>query len=420
MPEALTRPANAVGGGSPASTKQIRVLSLSCVYPNPRETRLGIFVQSRLRRLSDLAPLKVVAPIPQIDYARSRIGRRDVPQHEWDGTIEIFRPAWLYPPGGNCFNAVLLFLRLLPLAAALRKRYPFDIIDAHFAFPDGAAAGLLAAALNLPFAVTLRGNETMHARYSGRRRLMAWSLRRASAVITLSEELRRLALALGVEERRIRTIPNGIDAQIFYPRGGTFCRQKHSLDPDAKIVLSAGSLIERKGHHRTMRAAAALSKTGRSVILLIAGGPGREGRYEAELRQQAAELEGSLQVRFLGEVAPGELAELMSAADLFCLASSREGWPNVVHESLACGTPVVAARVGAVAEMIPSTGYGLVVPPDDPAALERALREAIEKAWDHNMISRWAHARSWEHAAQEVYQVFLDNVGVGQMGKESA
>jgi glycosyltransferase involved in cell wall biosynthesis len=343
------------------------------------------------------------------------VGRRGILAREWDGPIEIYHPGWLYPPGGFSINPILLFLRLLPLAASLHKRHHFDMIDAHFAFPDGIAASLLARALGIPFSVTLRGNETMHAQYPRRRRMMASALGRASAVIALSDELRQFALSVGVPNERIRIIPNGIDAETFYPRDRAGCRRKHGIPADAKIVLSAGSLIERKGHHRVMQALAELLRTGTSADLVIAGGAGREGRFADDLRNQVAALGLNEHVRFTGEVSPGDLAELMSAADVFCLASSREGWPNVIHEAMACGSPVVATRVGAVADMIPSPEYGFVVPLDDPAALESALHAALEKNWEHRKISERAHARTWGQAAKEVYDVLRDAKTVAQM-----
>ena len=422
---------------APAQTPDLRVMSLSCVYPNAEDPQLGVFVRSRLRHLAKSASVKVVAPIPEIDYARRRRGRRGIPRQEWDGPIEVFHPAWLYPPGGYSLNSILLFLRLLPLVSSIRKRYRFGIVDAHFAFPDGIVASLLARAFGVPFAVTLRGNETMHARYAQRRKLMAWSLRRASVVIALSEELRQLALSFGVESQRIRIIPNGVDGQTFYPRERARCRQKHGILPGGKVFLSAGSLIERKGHHRVIRAIAALRSTGLRADLIIAGGPGREGHYEEELVKLAVDLGVQGQVRFTGEVSPPILAELMSAADVFCLASSREGWPNVVHEAMACGIPVVAARVGAVGEMIPSSDttqsgagergefqdeagaapalyrseYGFVVPPGDQVALESALREALAKDWDYRKISDWALARTWDHVAEEFFEALREQVG---------
>jgi glycosyltransferase involved in cell wall biosynthesis len=94
----------------------------------------------------------------------------------------------------------------------------------------------------------------------------------------------------------------------------------------------------------------------------------------------------------------------MSAADVFCLASTNEGWPNVVHEALACGAPVVATDVGAVPEMLAGGRYGCVVPVNDPAALEKALAEALQRDWDRAAIAAWGGARSWRQVASEVWE----------------
>src|SRR6185295_5597344 len=136
---------------------------------------------------------------------------------------------------------------------------------------------------------------------------------------------------------------------------------------------SAGYLIERKGYHRLIPAVAALRSRGIPCELHIAGGPGGESAYETGLRKMVAELHLESAVRFLGAVSPSRLAELMSEAGVFCLASSREGWPNVVNEALACGAPVVATDIGGVPEMIPSGQYGLIVPAGVQQALERSL-----------------------------------------------
>jgi glycosyltransferase involved in cell wall biosynthesis len=349
--------------------------------------------------------IKVIAPVPRFDYAKLHQARVAAPSSRMDGEIEVFHPEWLYPPGGHAANAVLLFLQLLPLVRRIRKEFRFDLIDAHFAFPDGIAACLLARHFRVPFTVTLRGNETMHAAYAMRGRLIAWALKQASRVIGVSSKLREFAISLGVDEAKVRVIPNGIDATVFRPRGRGIREECHLSEAD-NIVLSAGTLIERKGHHRVVRAVAALRRGGIDAKLLIAGGPGREGRFESEIQKEVESSGLESSVQFLGEVRAERLAELMSAADVFCLASSREGWPNVVNEALACGAPVVATEVGAVRDLIPSADYGFVVPLGDENALENALAGALSKAWDREKISAWGHSRSWEQVASDVVAEF--------------
>src|SRR5262249_43285470 len=151
---------------------------------------------------------------------------------------------------------------------------------------------------------------------------------------------------------------------------------------------------ELKGHHRVIVALKALRDTGSAARLLIAGGIGRSGRYAASLRELVNDNGLRESVSFLGEVNQNTLAELMCATDVFCLASSTEGWPNVVNEALACGTPVVATDVGAVRRMIVSPDYGLIVPVGDEPALVGALRLALAKTWDRNAISVHGRSRS--------------------------
>jgi len=143
-------------------------------------------------------------------------------------------------------------------------------------------------------------------------------------------------------------VPNGIEASLFFRRDRLACRARHGISEKDRVILSAGDLAELKGHHRIIAALKMLNDRGVRARLLIAGGIGRSGRYAEALRRQvrAGRLED--QVTFLGEVTQAVLAELMSAADVFCLASASEGWPNVVNEALACGTPVVATDGGAV------------------------------------------------------------------------
>jgi hypothetical protein len=131
------------------------------------------------------------------------------------------------------------------------------------------------------------------------------------------------------------------------------------------VILSAGALVERKGHHRIIQALTDLTKGGVRPQLAIAGASGPEGAFEQELRALVRKLALEADVRFLGQATPDVLAELMSAADVFCLASTNEGWPNVVHEALACGAPVVATDVGAIPQMLPDPRYGVIVPVND-------------------------------------------------------
>ncbi len=387
--------------------ESLKILSLSSVFPNPREAALGTFVRARLQQMARSGPLRVVAPVLQWDYRRLKGGQAEgppIPRQRKDGLLEISHPRWIYPPGAGALTAILLFLELIWPVARLRKGFRFHVIDAHFGFPDGIAALFLSMTLRVPFTVTLRGSELLHARYPMRRLGMRWAVRRASRVIAVSRQLGHFAIELGASPDRVKTIPNGVDGDIFFPRDRNVLRAKLGLPQDLPVILTAGHLIELKGHHHVIRAVNRLRAAGSSVQLVIAGGAPARGvaGNEPQLRKLVADLNMSGSVRFLGHVPPHTLAEWMSVADVFCLASSREGCPNVVYESLACGTPVVATSVGGVTDMIPADEFGAVVAPDSPDALEAALGRALQTKWNRPMISAWARKRSWEQVAREV------------------
>jgi glycosyltransferase involved in cell wall biosynthesis len=251
--------------------------------------------------------------------------------------------------------------------------------------------------------VTLRGSELLHGQSRSKRWLMGWALRRAALVVTMSAELSRFATGLGAAAGKVNTIPNGVDGTVFFPQDRTQARLKHRLPADAKVILSAGHLIELKRHHDIIKALHKLRQDGLDAHLLIAGGPGGGGpSWEDRLHRLAFTLGIADAIRFLGPVEQSVLAELMAAADVFCLASAREGCPNVVNEAMACGTPVVATRVGAVPILIPSEQYGFIVPAQDEAALYQALQQALQKSWDHASIAARGQSRSWRQVAREL------------------
>jgi glycosyltransferase involved in cell wall biosynthesis len=376
------------------------ILSLSTVFPNPGEPELGVFVERRLEALGALLPVTVLAPLPWVDYSRGLRSLFPAHRRDWHkkGPLQVVRPRWFYPPKAGAFSPIFLFLSLLWPVYRLRRR--FDLLDAHFGHPEGVAACLLALVFGRKFTVTLRGNETMHAARRWRRIVMSWSLRRAAAVIAVSESLRQFAISLGVDPARTATIANGLDASMFYPLPRAQCRERLGMPGGVRIVLSVGYLIERKGHHRVIEALAPMLQDGATALWII-GGKGREGDMEQELRRLAARLGMGDRVRFIGPVRPAELAQYMSGADLLCLASSREGHPNAVQEALGCGLPVVATAVGGLAGMLPDASYGFVVEPENPAALAMALGKALHTEWDREKIARHGQSRSWESVAAE-------------------
>ena len=355
-----------------------------------------------------MADVKVIAPVPVFEYSSKSVPA--APARRQDGAVEVFHPRWVYPPFGGAANALALFACTAGSIARVRRHYAFDILDAHFAHPCGIAAALAATVVGVPFSITLRGNETMHAEHAGRRKLMQWAFRNAAGMMAVSDRLREFAIDLGADPAKVRTVPNGINASIFFPRDRETVARAHGMY-GVPSILSAGYLIEGKGHHRIIAALAKIRAQGVPAHLWIAGNAGRADAFEGRLHELVRKLELEDCVHFTGALKPEVLAEYMAAADVLCLASAREGWPNVVNEALACGTPVVATDVGAVAQMLPSEHFGYVVPQNDDAALAAALHQALSRSWGRDEIAAWGQSRSWEQVASETLdhlQVSLD------------
>lgn len=389
---------------------KVRILSFTRTYPNPGEPGLAPFVRARLQALAKLAEVKVMAPVPAVDYSNPQgrpLANWSVPGTWQDEGCEVLHPKWLFPPGGTPVNVACLAAACLPPLLRLKRRFPFDLIDSHFGYPDGAAARWLARATGVPYFVTLRGNEQLYARDPLRRGGLRRAIRAACGVISVSEQLRGLAMELGAPAERARTIPNGVDASVFHPRPREAARLRLELGNSELMILSAGGLGPGKGHHRIIRVLPQLLAQGLPVRLWIAGGANRDGLFRQEILALIGQLGVGGQVRMLGAVRPEELAWLMSACDVFCLASSSEGWPNVVHEALACGAPVVATRVGAIPQMLPSERYGIITGVDDEASLLAGLTAALARTWDRDAIQQWGQARSWALVGREVAE-FLE------------
>jgi len=173
-------------------------------------------------------------------------------------------------------------------------------------------------------------------------------------------------------------------------------REALGLPREAKVLVSVGGLVERKGFHRVIECLPALRSRFPGLHLLIAGGAGPEGDWTRRLQAQVAALGLADCVRFLGVVTHDRLRVPLCAADAFVLATRNEGWANVFLEAMACGLPVVTTRVGGNAEVVRHDGLGILVPFGDRDALTRALAEALSRDWDRAAIRAHAEANAWE------------------------
>ena len=401
----------------------MKILSVTTLYPNAEQPTFGVFVENRLRQVAAVAgvEVKVVAPVPWFPSRSRWFGRYGaqgrVPLAETRHGIDITHPRFVQIPKiGTNLSPFLLYLCLLRhIRRSVLPAYDFDLIDAHFYYPDGVAAALLARTLAKPVVVTARGTDLnlYPERYPLVRRMIAKAAGQVDASITVCTALKDALVDLGTDPDRVHVLRNGVDLEMFRPADRAAVRLAWQIR--RQTLLSVGHLIERKGHDLIIRALADLP----DVDLIIAGdGPERD-----HLQRLAVSLNVADRVRFLGVIDHHRLADLYSAVDLLVLASSREGWPNVLLEALACGTPVVATRIWGTSEIVTTPEAGRLIDQRTPEAIAKAVREVLGRSPDHARTRAFAEGFSWDATTEGQLRLFsslvraLPGMAVGDSGR---
>lgn len=398
----------------------MNVLVFTSLYPNNVQPNHGIFVQERVARVARLPGIsvRVVAPVPWyppfLPGSRSRFRR--VRAVESSGGIEVLHPRYtMIPKVGMPLHGPMMFRSLLAPVRALHAENRFDLIDAHYLYPDGYAAVGLGRALGLPVVVSARGSDVNRfAGFPRIRPMLQSTLAEAAQAIAVSAALRDRMAELGVPASRIEVIPNGVDLDTYAPRDRAASRARLGL-PDRKTLLYVGNLVPGKGVEALIDGFALLrSPSGTAVagaaevqLVIVGAGPLRTALEERSAARGIAEA-----VRFAGEIPHAALGDWYSAADALCLMSEREGWPNVLLEALACGTPIVATRVGGIPEIVTSDRIGILTG-SAPGEIAQAAGAALERDWDRAALRAHAERFTWERAAASVGRVFERALAAG-------
>lgn len=385
--------------------KAMRLLTFTTLFPNAAQKQHGVFVENRLRHLlaSGEVASTVLAPVPYLPSVARRIARwarfGSVPDRETRGGVEILHPRYPHVPGvGMSLAPFLLYARSVwALRRLLVAGHRFDAIDAHYLYPDGVAAVWLGRTFGLPVVLTARGSDVSQLPgFKVPRRLIRSALRRADGLIAVSASLATAMEGLGAPAGSVRVLRNGVDLRMFAPVDREAARQ--ALGLTRPTLLSVGLLIERKGHHRTIEAMRLLP----GMELLIVG----EGPEGERLQEQIAALGLSDRVRLLGARAHDALAPVYAAADAMVLASSREGWANVLLESMACGTPVIASDIWGNPEVVTAPEAGRIYAPNTPEAIASAVRALFDELPDRSATRAYAERFGWEPTTEGQLSLF--------------
>ena len=400
-----------VGLSRSGSDRPLRIVTFTTLFPNAAQPTHGVFVENRLRHLiaSGRVTSRVMAPVPWFPYALAPLSSSyakfaDAAQADVRHDVVVSHPRYpVLPKFGMSLAPALLFARCLPALRRLQTESgDFDVIDAHYFYPDGVAAVMLGKALGKPVAITARGTDVnLIPDYRLPRRMIQYAAREAAGIVAVSRALKDKLVALGVPTSRVRVLRNGVDLEMFRPRERSVVRARLGLT--GRTLLSVGNLIELKGHDLVIKALVTLPEHS----LLIAG----EGPEGPALEHLALRLGLADRVRFLGRVAHEQLADIYSAADALVLASSREGWPNVLLEAMACGTPVVASRIGGIPEVVAAPEAGVLMPERTENGIATAVGQLFQHLPDRAATRRYAEKFSWDETTEGQIQLFWEIVG---------
>ncbi|OFX01700.1 MAG: hypothetical protein A3E78_05070 [Alphaproteobacteria bacterium RIFCSPHIGHO2_12_FULL_63_12] len=381
-------------------------MTFTTLYPNEAAPSHGVFVENRLdafRRHSG-AEVSVIAPIPWFPASHPLFGRyaryAAAPVLEQRRGLEVRHPRYFLPPKIGMDYAPTALARVFEreARALIAEGRDFDLIDAHYLYPDAVAAVRVARALGKPVVLTARGSDvTLFTKYPRQRAMILDAIYKADGVIAVAAALKEGLVEIGAPAEKITVLGNGVDLSGFRPLDRDEIRARMHLQGD--VIASVGSLIPRKGHDVVVGAVASMPQ----ATLLIVG----EGEERARLQSLAQKLGVAERVRFLGQMAHGDLTEIYNAADALALASTHEGWPNVLLEAIACGTPAVASDAGGNREVIAAPAAGRIAPARTAEAFAAALKDVLARS-DRAMVRRYAQAHSWDDTSVGLTKLFGD------------
>jgi glycosyltransferase involved in cell wall biosynthesis len=371
------------------------------LWPSTSQPASGTFVRDQTAAVGRLGYRHVVlVPTLVAPAAHSRI---------WGGVVNGAQEGWKEPPSPHLLlryrNARIprgteLAVRSRSISRLLRHDGVMpDLVHGHFLLHAGSAAVRVAERLSVPSVLTVHGTDFraltgsfgIQARY---RVEMLAAAQAASRLLVVDRGMVDGLVSAGIPAERIKAISMGVDEEVFTLGERGVARRALGLAVDARVVLFVGRPTAEKGFDLLERAAAQLPG-----VQSFAAGPVR----------------ASETVTPLGTLSSSDLARFITAADVVCLPSFAEGTPVSLAEALACGTPVVATRVGGIPSLVDEERAGILIEAGDERALRDALAEAFERRWDRAAIRESSRPYWWSNLAPRIGAVYEDVLDVARV-----
>ncbi len=383
----------------------MKVLIFSTTYPTHKDPYPIFFTNLLVQEIAKLASVIVVAPIPYVP--KWNIFKRwqrfwDIPYQEQHGTIKVYRPRYfIFPRILRCLDGIFMFLGTRRLMALLFDNERFDLIHTVSLYPEGLASAWHALKFKVPLILTSLGSDAnIYPNYFLRKIQIIWALQKADCITYMNKDIQNRLIKLGANIESTIQLQSGVDFNAFKILDRQEIRKRLGLNINSKIVLYVSTLRPSKGPLVLTEAISILWQKRKDIVFLIIG----TGPLESKVRSYI-NIHQLGNVQLLGDKPHQELVYYYNAANLFCMSSLSEGWPTVIMEAMACGTPIVATQVGGLPEMVPDN-VGLLVPPNNPELLAEAIEKVIGQTIEQNKVRKMAEPYQWSSLAQKAVQIY--------------
>ena len=400
----------------------MHIIWITTQFPNGTENKNGMFIYRTVRELSKYYSITVIAlhpVIPPIIPMIKNIGYAKRIFKEWRQrfpsnpqkpigleNINVIYSKFFRPPRAkdDFWEGWFVYKSIKNKIKNIIKKEKV-ILHATWLFPEGRAAYLLNKKFEVPYVVTLMGSDVNYLEVGTKKYEYAKKIFfTASMVTSVSQALFNTCKKKGIllDEKKNVLTHTVYDTEKFSLMERKEIRKKANIDEKLKIIFFAGALRKLKNVDKLIRSVSEIKKNNKKIKLFIAG----TGFEEGNLKNLTKELNVEKNVEFLGNIEPGLLVEYYNIADVFCLPSKNEGLPNVVIESLLCGTPVVVSEVGELPFIIKENQNGFLVKPNSIESLTEKLNLALNKKWDRKSLRQSVEFLNTKNVIQEYRNVY--------------
>ncbi len=378
----------------------MRVLFISHLWPRKGAIYLAAWVPEQIAALAAKCEVSIVAPVDrtirreEVNFSGLFSGFRGYRERAYPELMTLKDiPIETRPYYGIIPRKIFAKTTAKNLEKALSNVSldGIDLVHVHTLFPDGIACARWMADKKIPLVATTHSND-VPADLGVLKEAMREFFRRVDALIIVCRKQGEQLEAIGADPERIHFIPNGFLAATY--------QNIDDSERNSRRIAYLGRLHPVKRVDLLIKA---LAECPSDITLEIAG----DGPEEKKLKFLARNLNLQDRVRFLKAVPREKIPQFLAETALLCIVSDREGWPTVINEALACGTPILSTAVGGVPEALQDPKLGTLIPVDiSPGQLSKKIVSCLAINWDRQYIREHAFRFTWEKISTQILDLY--------------